>query len=245
MVKGRYQGLSVGTNVNMLRQIVSGVEHLHDQKIIHRDLKPINILISLPLDESNRISGRIIRPLMKLADFGISRIIQEDGSHLNRTVTRDGYSVGLRLFGTDGWIAPEILNGEFTYTDKIDIFPLGLIFGFILNGGLHPFEVPPEANDREETREETHKRTSNRNERMMKKLPMILKVEQLKAEDRIVFELIKRMLSTDPKARPTAAQVLAHDFFRRDSQVYILKSILNLSYWKFICYFLPSRKKPN
>ncbi|XP_028395456.1 uncharacterized protein LOC114519511 [Dendronephthya gigantea] len=49
----------------MIREILSGLEFLHGKGILHRDLKPSNVLVD--------IEGR-----MKFADFGISRVLNED-----------------------------------------------------------------------------------------------------------------------------------------------------------------------
>ena len=152
----------------------------------------------------------------KLADFGLSRIVSEDASHLSRTQT-DGYSPVLRPFGTDGWIAPEVLNDERTYTQSADIFPLGLIFAFTLSRRRHPYDVDPPKDD--ETKEEAEKRIISRNNRIKLKMPMTLTVEQLNNDDHKAFELIRRMLLADAKKRPTAVQVLEHNFFQRDPQV--------------------------
>ena len=47
-----------------LRQILSGLSHLHDNNVIHRDLKCANILVSS-------------EGIVKLSDFGASRRIQD------------------------------------------------------------------------------------------------------------------------------------------------------------------------
>ena len=208
VIKEKYNGPPFGSNRRILRQIVSGVVHLHANNIIHRDLKPENILFS--------ISDYDGHPVMKLADFGLSRIVSEDASHLSRTQT-DGYSPVLRPFGTDGWIAPEVLNDERTYTQSADIFPLGLIFAFTLSRRRHPYDVDPPKDD--ETKEEAEKRIISRNNRIKLKMPMTLTVEQLNNDDHKAFELIRRMLLADAKKRPTAVQVLEHNFFQRDPQV--------------------------
>ena len=110
---------------DLLHKIVKGLRHLHNNKIIHRDLNPRNILYSLVPIELRADGTRPI--VMKLADFGCSRIVSQDKSHLTRTLGGD-YSPVFRPFGTDGWIALEVLKGDKTYTDKIDIYPLGFIF---------------------------------------------------------------------------------------------------------------------
>ena len=79
---------------------------------------------------------------MKLAFFGMSRIIAGDESNSTRTQLRtNSFSLFLTPFGTDGWIAPEVLKGERTCTEAVDIFPLSLIFVFLLSGGFHLYDV--------------------------------------------------------------------------------------------------------
>ena len=86
LVKGWYNGPPVvRNNWPIVRQIVEGLNYLHANDVIHRNLEPRNILFII--DDENR-------PVMKLVDFGCSRIVPEDNSHLTRTETNIGdYSV--------------------------------------------------------------------------------------------------------------------------------------------------------
>ena len=72
LVCGRYNGPSVGSTLEVLRQIVRGVTHLHLLNIVHCDLKPKNILISLPKG--------YLQPMMKLADFGLRHVVNNTES---------------------------------------------------------------------------------------------------------------------------------------------------------------------
>ena len=194
------------TSRDILHQIVKGLRHLHNNNIIHRDLNPRNILYSrVPVEADG--THRLV---MKLADFGMSRIVPQDKSHLTRTQLRNGWSPVFGPFGTDGWTAPEILKGERTYTDKVDIYPLGLVIAFTSSGGRHPFEDPPKE-------KETDKgiRAMKRNERIRNSEPMILTAAQLLGETErdALFYLIQTMLSQDPKLRPSAAEILKHKYF--------------------------------
>eukprot|EP00002_Diphylleia_rotans_P031035 TRINITY_DN6425_c0_g1_i5.p1 TRINITY_DN6425_c0_g1~~TRINITY_DN6425_c0_g1_i5.p1 ORF type:complete len:217 (-),score=52.59 TRINITY_DN6425_c0_g1_i5:126-776(-) len=53
---------------SVTRKIVGAIAYLHDLGIVHRDLKPENLLYSDETDEAE----------IKLADFGLSRIIGEN-----------------------------------------------------------------------------------------------------------------------------------------------------------------------
>ena len=48
LVRGEYRGPPIGSIDEILRQISSAVEYLHDKYIYHRDIKPSNVLISRP-----------------------------------------------------------------------------------------------------------------------------------------------------------------------------------------------------
>ena len=197
VVEGRFQGKII----EILQQIVEGLEHLHDKEIVHRDLKPRNILYC------NSAEGAC--PVMKLADFGCSRKLPVGESRylLSKTKDESNYTI-FRPLGTDGWIPPEVLNALVEdaayYTCKGDIFPLGLIFCFTLCKGLHPFGDA----------------VQERNERIKKGEPMLPEIiEKLKKRGESSYKLIVKMLSSNPEERPTAAEVLRHDFFIDDPQV--------------------------
>ena len=187
LVKGRYTGPPfIASNCEILRQIISGVAHLHELKITHRDINPNNILISFPSGASD---GK-----KKLANFGLSRIVPDNQKHLNRSKLRSGYSYRFGPCGTRGWMAPEMSKNEENYTDKIDIFSSGLVFGFTLCEGVHPFgDDDPQSS--------------------INKNMLVLTAEQLNG-DHIAFELIQLMLSPELKERPSATEILKHDYFK-------------------------------
>ncbi|OIT35822.1 PREDICTED: serine/threonine-protein kinase/endoribonuclease IRE1a isoform X1 [Nicotiana attenuata] len=109
--------------LKLMRDVVSGLVHLHDLGIIHRDLKPPNVLIT-----KERFLGA------KLSDMGISKRLIGDMSSLGHHAT--GY-------GSSGWQAPEqLLHGR--QTRAVDIFSLGCVLFFCVTDGSHPFGSPLE-----------------------------------------------------------------------------------------------------
>ncbi|CAI0434854.1 unnamed protein product [Linum tenue] len=104
--------------LKLMRDIVSGLAHLHELGIIHRDLKPQNVLI---ISEKSYCA--------KLSDMGISKRLLGDMSSLTHHAT--GY-------GSSGWQAPEqLLQGR--QTRAVDLFSLGCVLFFCITGGKHPF----------------------------------------------------------------------------------------------------------
>ena len=109
----------------MIKQILGGLEFLHDHGILHRDLKPSNVLVDT--------EGR-----MRLADFGISRVLEDDETTVH-TYAR----------GTQDWMPPEVIEAINTKTKvrfkkKSDIQVAGMIGFFILTRGGHPFGQLPD-----------------------------------------------------------------------------------------------------
>lgn len=107
--------------VKIIYQIAEAMKYIHFKKVIHRDLKPTNILIASD-------------GTMKICDFGISKLMTVG----EQTMTR-----GL---GSQKFMAPEILNEEDHYDEKVDVYSFGVLIFFILSGGQLPqiklFDIP-------------------------------------------------------------------------------------------------------
>lgn len=99
--------------VKIIYQIIEGMKYIHFKKIIHRDIKPSNILIA---------SDGIVR----ISDFGISKLMS----------TRD-QSMTLGI-GSQKYMAPEIINEEDHYDEKVDVYSFGVLVFFILSQGKLP-----------------------------------------------------------------------------------------------------------
>jgi len=98
----------------LVRKIVSAISYLHGLNIAHRDLKPENLLVKSIEDDTD----------VKIADFGLSKIIDE--TKLMQTAC-----------GTPGYVAPEVLNAE-GYDKEVDMWSIGVIT-YILLCGFPPF----------------------------------------------------------------------------------------------------------
>ncbi|GAA5925359.1 uncharacterized protein JCM15063_005005 [Sporobolomyces koalae] len=100
-----------------VRQILTGLDYLHEREIIHRDIKGANILV----DNKGNI---------KISDFGISKKV-EDNLLSSAKVHRPS------LQGSVYWMAPEVVK-QTAYTSKADIWSLGCLVVEMLTGA-HPW----------------------------------------------------------------------------------------------------------
>ncbi|MDD2942763.1 MAG: serine/threonine-protein kinase [bacterium] len=101
--------------IQMIIQVLSGVEEMHNAGILHRDIKPENILV---------FSDRSI----KIGDFGTSLLPRDD-------ISFDDLTSGI---GTFDYLAPECLNGT-GVCEASDVFSVGVTLFQLLTGSL-PFK---------------------------------------------------------------------------------------------------------
>lgn len=111
------QEIDVPGRLELFLSICEAVQFAHRNLVVHRDLKPSNILV-------NR-DGRV-----KLLDFGISKLLDDEGQVL--TVT------DFRAL-TPAYASPEQINGE-PVTTLSDVYGLGIVL-FELLAGRRPFSL--------------------------------------------------------------------------------------------------------
>jgi eukaryotic-like serine/threonine-protein kinase len=106
-------GIPVPLVEDILLQVASGLNAIHEQGVVHRDLKPENIMVC-----SNNI--------YKISDFGVARLTGFE------TPTLSGHIVG-----TPRYVSPEyVANGKCDH--RSDIFALGFM-AFELLSGYAPY----------------------------------------------------------------------------------------------------------
>lgn len=191
-----------------LYQLLRGLKYIHTANVFHRDLKPKNILANADCK-------------LKICDFGLARVA------FNDTPTA--------IFWTDyvatRWYrAPELCGSFFSkYTPAIDIWSIGCIFAELLTGKplfpgknvVHQLDLMtdllgsplPEAIAR--VRNEKARRYLS----SMRKKKLIPFSQKFPNTDPLALRLLEKMLSFEPKDRPTAEEALADPYFRNIAKV--------------------------
>ncbi|KAI5360740.1 Putative serine/threonine-protein kinase, active [Septoria linicola] len=190
----------------LMLQLGSAVEFLHTHWILHRDLKTSNILMN------NR--GEI-----KLADFGMARFV---GDPAPKNLTQ--------LVVTLWYRSPELLLGTTTYDSSVDIWSLGCIFGELLTRnpllqGKNEVEQLSKIFElcgipTEETWPGFKRLPNARSLR----LPSAASRQAQGSIVRSKFPtltnagvgLMNSLLSLNPERRPSAKEMLEHEYFREN-----------------------------
>ncbi|XP_064078521.1 eIF-2-alpha kinase GCN2-like [Macrobrachium nipponense] len=175
--------LDVDRMWRLFREMVNGLDYIHAQGLIHRDLKPGNIF----LDSCDHI---------KIGDFGLATAAIKAKKTIDKIPMADTEenkdSVLTGQVGTTFYIAPEVTEakGKVSYTNKVDIYSLGIIF----------FEMvyPPLKTGME--------RVKVLSDLRMKEIhfPPDLKEK----ENFPCRQLVRLLLNHDPHSRPTTTGIL-------------------------------------
>ncbi|KAK9396779.1 eukaryotic translation initiation factor 2-alpha kinase 3 [Crotalus adamanteus] len=158
-------------------QIAEAVQFLHCKGLMHRDLKPSNIFFTMD-------------NIVKVGDFGLVTAMDHDEEEESVLTPMPAYDRHTGQVGTKLYMSPEQIYGN-TYSHKVDIFSLGLIF-FEL---LYPFST------------------------QMERVRILSEVRNLTFPPLFIKEytqehkMVKHMLSPSPTERPEAVDIIENPLF--------------------------------
>ncbi len=112
--------LPITTAVDFLLQACEAIAEAHAQGIVHRDLKPKNLFLT------QRLNGE---PLIKVLDFGVSKVVGGDDLSLTSTA---------QILGSPSYMSPEQLRASRDVDQRTDVWALGAILYELLTRQL-PF----------------------------------------------------------------------------------------------------------
>jgi tRNA A-37 threonylcarbamoyl transferase component Bud32 len=92
--------------------VALGLDYLHKINIVHRDVKTANLL----MNEND---------VVKIADFGVARVMAKDGVMTAET-------------GTYRWMAPEVIAHQ-VYNHKCDVYSFAITLWELVTGGDIPY----------------------------------------------------------------------------------------------------------
>lgn len=193
------------------KDIIAGLQHLHDMDIAHRDLKPGNVLVSnqhyigccnSEIDLANAYGKCPI--VCKLADFGLSRSLdlQTKSFLMSKTVSV--------CRGTLAFMAPEIHLQHFFQAGQeelrnADIWSLGMVMYTLINPNLGG----PYRNEFEQLGVTNSEEAFKKNMKRQKLPEHDSKYEALRVTEWWQIEqAFKSCCTFDPTSRPSASHVL-------------------------------------
>ncbi|UPK93109.1 hypothetical protein LCI18_004044 [Fusarium solani-melongenae] len=187
----------------LLLQLTSGIAYLHDNWILHRDLKTSNLLLNN-------------RGQLRIADFGMARYVGDPPPKLTQLVVTLWYR------------APELLLGAKSYGAAVDMWSVGCIFGELLT--REPLLQGKNEVDQVSRIFELCGVPTDESWPGFRRLPnaRTLRLPKTAAASGSVVRarfpgltsagagLLADLLSLDPDRRPTAREMLQHEYFRQD-----------------------------
>lgn len=183
----------------LVRNVLSGLAHIHSRGVIHRDLKPENLLLRYAASPSTSPNSNLTD--VCLADFGLA-----------------GYVPSTTCCGSPSYIAPEVISVGYyrtrkePYDSKCDIWSIGVVTYILLSG-----KMPFHGNSFRETFElVVGNRWSFSSDTWASVTPT--------AKD-----FIEACLTYDPVERPTALELLQHPWLANEQpHVHLGRSLESL-----------------
>ena len=117
VLKGKLR-FNKAETLELVRNILWGLDYAHNRDVIHRDLKPDNIILT---DDGIPV----------ITDFGIAKMMTKKDSHHTVQTNLDSY------LGTPEFVSPEQAKSK-PLDKRTDIYSVGVIMYYVITGKL-PF----------------------------------------------------------------------------------------------------------
>ncbi|KYF88398.1 protein kinase, partial [Sorangium cellulosum] len=114
--------LAIGECIDHIVQACEALAEAHALGIVHRDLKPANLFLTKRPDGA---------PLIKVLDFGVSKILTGDTGNVSLTQTTT-------ILGSALYMSPEQMRSSKSVDPRTDIYALGVCL-FEIIGGRPPY----------------------------------------------------------------------------------------------------------
>jgi len=180
----------------VLLHVAKGLKYIHSLHMVHLDVKPDNVFIASEDDRHNTPSSqRHRRRSFGSVDDGFEDDTPSAASNTYKIGDLGHVTSVIDPAVEEGdcrYLAPEMLQDDYSDLPRVDVFALGLTIYEAATGRHLP-----------QNGEEWHTiRNGN-----LPDIPGYSKPFQ---------DLIKRMIHIDPSRRPTAAELVEHDIFREE-----------------------------
>jgi len=204
--------LTINDKYCFFKQLLRGVDYLHNHGIAHRDLKPENIMLTKD-------------GCVKIIDFGLSEIFSGPHPSFRIGMDLEAFKVDRvrysqpAIFGSQPYISPEVMDAKDAYDPRgLDVWSCGINF-LSMVFGVHPWvkATPDNTN---------YKKYVNGWNRWLKDRPDGIiepgsddypdcgKLFHL-LNSNSLERLVLRMLHPNPEKRITIAEALSSDCVRR------------------------------
>lgn len=196
----------------LMKQILNGINYVHQSGYLHRDIKTANIL----LDHFG---------IVKIADFGLARLYHGIPPSNENSLPGGGKFDYTGLVVTRWYRSPELLLGDRKYTTSVDMWGIGCVFGEfftkkpILEGksDIHQAELIFKLLGSPNSENFPNCHLINRNNINLKinfKRSLENNYSNLMNDD--ALNLFSGLLTLDPLKRFNAIKSLNSDFFKND-----------------------------
>lgn len=204
--------LTINDKYCFFKQLLRGVNYLHNHGIAHRDLKPENIMLTRD-------------GCVKIIDFGLSEIFS--GPHPSFRIGMDVEAFKVdhvrysqpAIFGSQPYISPEVMDAKDAYDPRgLDVWSCGINF-LSMVFGVHPWvKATPDNTNYKKYLNGWNKWLKDHPEGFIEpgsdEYPDCGKLFHL-LNSNSLERLVLRMLNPNPQKRISIAEALASDVVRR------------------------------